>query len=567
MVAYGFSRDAAESIVVRGAKLIMSARLNLAANQGFGPLLLWQRGVGTQNAAAWQMEPAAAFSRSVCRPARTRRSSRATGAPAGRIHLRHAGRAAYPFERTETQSNSIATHDCQMTLRSAKAFACQFESPRLALATLSFSLFGAPAVAAENADNPADAGEQSWNWHVQNTDSVQYHPGFSARYSGPNSLKSFNEVKESVSLDLFAGFRLWGGAEAHVDGLLWQGFGLSNTRGVEGFPNGEAFRLGTKVPNANFARVFIRQTIGLGGEQRIIHDDKLQLAGKQDVSRFTFTLGRMSAKDIFDNNAYANDARTQFFNWALMANEAWDYPADPLGYITGFVADLNQPHWAVRFGFFQMPRVANGSALDPHLLEAWGMVTECERRYTINGHPGAVRLLAYLNRAHMGNYQAALDSPTRPPDIEATRAYRHKYGFGLNLEQELINNVALFSRLGWSDGENEAWIFTDVDRTASLGVSVKGESWHRPNDTFGVAGVINALSGVHREFFVAGGTGILGGDSRLSYGLEKILETYYDFQITKNLHGALDYQFVSNPAFNRDRGPVSILGARLHWEY
>ena len=169
-------------------------------------------------------------------------------------------------------------------------------------------------------EKPADASSQNWNWHVQNTDIVQGYPGFSAKYSGPNSLPTGGETRETVSLDLMAGVRLWQGAEAHIDGLMWQGFGLNNTLGVEGFPNGEAFRLGTDAPNGAITRLFIRQTIGLGGEQEDVPDDQLTLAGKQDISRLTFTIGRFSAKDIFDNNTYANDPRTQFMNWALMAN-------------------------------------------------------------------------------------------------------------------------------------------------------------------------------------------------------------------------------------------------------
>jgi high affinity Mn2+ porin len=413
----------------------------------------------------------------------------------------------------------------------------------------------------------AEAQEELWNWHFQNTVIVQGDPPFPAKYSGPNSLDSNGEIRETVSVDLYAGVRLWRGAEAHVDGLLWQGFGLSKTLGIEGFPNGEAFRLGTEIPNVTFARLFIRQTIGLGGEQEPVEDDPLHLAGKQDVSRITLTLGKMSAKDIFDNNTYANDPRTQFMNWALIANEAWDYPADSIGYMTGLAVDLNQPHWAVRYGFFQMPRTSNGMAQDPHYLEAWGMVTEFERRYALGNHPGAVRLLAFLNRADMGSYQVAVDNPTRPADIEATREYRYKYGFGLNAEQELTKDVGVFTRLGWSDGHTEAWTFADVDRTASLGVSIKGGFWGRANDTVGVAGVINAITRVHQEFFAAGGTGILGGDGNLNYGLEKIVEVYYDFQIWKGIHAELDYQFVSNPAYNRDRGPVSVFGARFHVEF
>ena len=409
--------------------------------------------------------------------------------------------------------------------------------------------------------------EQSWNWHVQNTDTVQGDPAFSAKYSGPNSLNSSGEVRETVSLDLYFGVRLWRGAEVHVDGLMWEGFGLSDTLGIEGFPNGEAFRLGTDIPNVNLVRVFIRQTIGFGGDEETVEDDPLQLAGKRDVSRLTLTLGRISARDIFDNNTYANDPRTQFMNWALWANEAWDYPADSLGYITGFATELNQPEWTARYGFFQMPRVSNGTAIDQHFLEAWGMVSEFEWRYAINDHPGAVRLLGYLNRAHMGSYQEAINSNIRPADIEATRAYRYKYGFGLNVEQELAKGIGIFSRLGWSDGQNETWVFADVDRNATLGLSVKGDFWNRRSDTFGLAGVINAISRVHQEFFEAGGTGILAGDGKLSYGLEKILETYYDFQIWQKLRGTLDYQFVTNPAFNRDRGPVNVFSARLHFEY
>jgi high affinity Mn2+ porin len=414
---------------------------------------------------------------------------------------------------------------------------------------------------------PADAPPQAWNWHVQNTDVVQATPGFSAGYSGPDSLDDKGEIRETMSFDLYAGARLWDGAEAHVDGLMWQGFGLSKTEGAEGFPNGEAFRLGTRDPKAIIARLFIRQTIDLGGESEAVEDDALDLAGRRTASRLTLTLGKISIKDIFDNNTYANDPRTQFMNWALMANEAWDYPADSLGYMTGLAAELNKPGWAVRYGLFQMPPVSNGMGVDPHFLKAWGMVTELERDFALAGHPGAVRLLVYDNRAHMGSYQAALDAPERPADIIATRAYRTKYGAEINVEQELARNVGAFARLGWSDGRNEAWVFADVDQAASLGVSLKGEAWGRAGDTLGLAGVIDAISNVHREFLAAGGTGILAGDGALNYGTERDVEAYYDFRVTDRLHVSLDYQFLANPAYNRDRGPVSVFGARLHWEY
>jgi high affinity Mn2+ porin len=431
----------------------------------------------------------------------------------------------------------------------------------------------------EQTNSPVSgSNEQNWNWHVQSTDIVQGYPGFPAKYSGPNSLPSGGETRETVSLDLMAGVRLWPGAEAHIDGLMWQGYGLGNTEGVEGFPNGEAVKLGTSVPNGTIARLFIRQTIGFGGEQEDVPDSPLTLAGKEDISRLTLTLGRFSATDIFDNNAYAGDPRTQFMNWALMANATWDYPMDTVGYTTGIAVELNQPKWTLRYGFFQLPRFKNGftaedqflkwpydTAQDGQFLHSWGMVTEFERRYSVNTHPGTIRFLAWLNEAEFGSYQAALSVPGA--DISQTRAYRYKYGFGLNLEQEIVKNVGFFSRLGWSDGQNEAWMFTDVDRTATAGISIKGESWHRPDDTFGLAGVANGISPVHQQFFADGGTGILAGDGALNYGWEKILETYYDFKIWKTVHATLDYQFITDPAFNQDRGPVSVFAARLHWEF
>jgi high affinity Mn2+ porin len=411
---------------------------------------------------------------------------------------------------------------------------------------------------------------QAWNFHVQNTDIGQADPAFPAKYSGPNSLNSQGEFKETVSLDLFAGVRLWPGAELHADGLMWQGFGLSQTLGAEAFPNGEAFKVGTKVPKVNLARVFIRQTFGFGGEQEDVADDQLDLAGKEDISRLTVTLGRISVKDIFDNNAYANDPRTQFMSWAFMANQAWDYPGDSLGYTTGVALEFNQPQWTLRYGWFQMPRVANGMGQDMHYLEAWGMVTELERRFTIADHPGTVRLLAFLNRAHMGDYAQATEEAienSEPADIANTRAYRLKYGFGLNLEQEIVKNVGVFSRIGWSDGGSEAWVFSDVDRSATAGISVKGAFWNRTDDTFAIAGAVNGISHVHQEFLEAGGTGILAGDGALDYGWEKSMETYYDCAIWKTIHAALDYQFISDPAFNQDRGPVSVFSARIHWEF
>ncbi len=435
--------------------------------------------------------------------------------------------------------------------------------------------------------NGENGSDQLWNWHLQNTDIGQGDPAFAAKYSGKNSLNSRGEVQETVTLDLFAGVRLWRGAEAHVDGLVWQGFGLSKTLGIEDFPNGDAYKVGTQTPYLMFARLFVRQTIGLGGEQEDVPDGQLTLAGKEDISRLTFTIGRFTLLDIFDHNTYAQDPHTQFMNWAMAGNLACDYPADSIGYTTGIAVELNQPRWALRYGFFQMPRVQNyftaddqilmgrpaggsGSAgTDGPFLRAWGMVVEFERRYSVNAHPGAIRFAPFLNEADMTSNHAAtaiLIAKGPGADISAAQAFCYKYGVGLNWEQEIAENVGMFSRLGWNDGHEQAWAYADANWTASIGVSIKGEQWQRPGDTYGLAGIVSGASRSNQQYLNAGGLGIEAGDGALTYGSEKVMETYYDFQIWKTVHAAVDYQFISNPAFNRDRGPVSVFGLRLHWE-
>ena len=425
----------------------------------------------------------------------------------------------------------------------------------------------AAIVAASTAAQELGSSSRWWNYHIANTDILQWQPSFPAKYSGPVSLQSSSQTAETVDLDAFAGLRLWTGAEMHVDGLFWQGFGLSQTRGIEAFPNAEAYKIGANRGNFAITRAFIRQTINLGGESHEVLDDALHLGGHQDDTRLVLTVGEMSALDIFDMNSYAGDPGRQFLNWAFVGNEAWDYPANSLGYITGAAAELYQNNWALRYGFLQMPRVANGMAIDKAYLRAWGMVVEAERRFSLNSHPGAVRLEAFLNRARMGRYSDALDGGGGPPDVTLTRDYRFKYGFALNAEQELMRDVGVFARLGWNDGQEEGWVYSDVDRAASIGLSVAGSYWNRPNDTVGLAGVANGLSDTHKRYLEAGGVGILDGDGALTYGVEKALEFYYNLAVWKSVHLTVDYQYVANPANNRDRGPVSALGGRVHWEF
>jgi len=429
------------------------------------------------------------------------------------------------------------------------------------------------------------------NFHFQTTTIIQGDPSFRAKYSGPNSLNSKGEIQETITADLYAGRKLWRGAAVYADLLMWQGFGLTQTFGIEANPNGDAYKAGTSKPNYSFAHLFIRQTISLGAEQETVPDDQLSLAGKQSISRLTVTLGRFSPLDLCDQNSYAKDQHTQFLNWAMMGNISWDYGQNTIGYTTGVAVELTQPKWALRYGFFQMPKEKNGFTGDDQILtwpqrgaygpflKSWAMMLEFEKRYSIHLHPGVVRLLSWMDEANFASYRVATDLlKLNPPDPntgqgsgitipEAARAFRLKYGFGLNWEQEMTNNTGAFARLGWTDGHNETWTFTDVDWTISAGLNIKGNLWHRNGDRIGIAGIISGASYDNQQFLKAGGTDMLSGDGNLNYSPEKVMEAFYDFKICRNLFTTLDYQWVINPAFNKDRGPVSIFGARIHWEF
>lgn len=410
--------------------------------------------------------------------------------------------------------------------------------------------------------------DQGWSLHGQTTVVEQWHGRFSSAYSGANSLNPSREDKHTATLTLFLGRRLWPGTELYYNPEMTQGTGLSGTLGLAGFPNGEATRAGSNNPQYNTARLFIRQSFGLGGPAEKVPSAGNQVAGSQDSDRLTLSLGKLSAVDLFDGNSHTHDPRTQLLNWALMDNGAWDYPADAKGYTAGFAADLKLADDSWRWGVFLEPSEANGRSLDPHVSRAFGQVLEWERRWHLAGRPGALRTLVYWNRAHMGGYSEARQTAgAQPPDITLSRRYRSKAGAGLNWEQEIAAGLGAFARVGFNDGRTETWAFTEIDRTATAGLSLKGVNWSRPDDTLAAAVVLNGLAPDHRDYLAAGGYGFIIGDGGLRYGWEEIFETSYDWKAAEWLALAADLQFVSHPGYNRARGPVSVYALRLHAEF
>lgn len=411
------------------------------------------------------------------------------------------------------------------------------------------------------------SGSRRWAVHGQTTYIGQGYPSFPARYSGANSLSPSAQAKASWTGSLFINAHLWDGGEVYFNPEFMQGFGLSDTVGAGGYPNGEAQKSNFPAPHYNTSRLFIRQTIGLGGEQETLEAGPGQLARTTDISRLTVQVGKFAVTDVFDNNAYAKDPRRDFMNWSIWAPGAFDYSADKVGLSYGATVELNHKHWALRAGYFLAGSEPDSNNFDTRLFQRGQYLVELETRYALFDRPGKLRAIAWLSSTHSGSYREAVANAITAPDIEATRRGRTKYGYVLNLEQALTDDIGAFGRWSWNNGKTEIMAFTDIDSSLSLGLSVKGGRWGRPDDVFGIAGAINALSKDHRDFLAAGGYGILVGDGALNYRQERILETYYAFALAPRLTLTANYQFIINPAYNADRGPVSVFSGRLHGSF
>lgn len=428
-----------------------------------------------------------------------------------------------------------------------------------------FLLMYCPTLFGENIQ-PNNPPDELWSIHFQATTITQGHGYFHSPYQGANSLSPNPDTETSFTSTLFLGRKLWEGGEFYFNPEVTAGGGLSDSVGLAGASNGDAYRINTSAAAGNTSRLFFKQVFGLGGPNETISPDKNQLGAEVNQNRLTVVAGKFSLTDFFDGNSYSHDPRTQFMNWAIMDNGAWDFAADTRGYTSGFMLEYNRVNWALRFASVLEPKTANGMEMDLDIPQAHGDNAEFEYRYSVNAHPGKVRILAYANHAHMGNYRNALKLSPVNPDITQTETYCVKYGFGLNFEQEITKYLGGFLRAGWNDGATESWAYTEIDRTVSLGVILNGSLWKRPDDIVGLAVVVNGISPDHRAYLEAGGYGFIIGDGRLNYALEQIVEAYYAWRIFKGFTVTGDFQFVENPAYNQDRGPVAIFGARLHYE-
>lgn len=417
----------------------------------------------------------------------------------------------------------------------------------------------------------AETSQEDWNAKFQSTYVWQKNAAFHSPYASTNSLSADAHKSYSFTATAAFGIRLWQGSELYFDPEIAQGVAFSNLSGLGGFTNGELARTSGSDPTLYRARLFLRQTWGLGGGTEEVESDANQLAGMLDKHRVVLTAGNMSVLDIFDDNTYNHDPRTQFMNWAVMTHGAYDYAADSRGYSWGVVLEYFHDEWAVRAGRFIQPKEPNQLALDPKIFEHYGDQVEIEHAHEIFGQQGKVRLLAFRNHTRMSRYEDALELASQTsavPDINLVRTSDQvKYGVGLNLEQAINEDIGVFMRAMWADGRTETYAFTEIDRSLSGGALIKGSSWHRPEDTIGIAFAVNALSKAHQDYLAAGGLGFFLGDGHLNYSTENIIETFYSLKLTRCAWLSVDYQHIDNPGYNADRGPVNFGGLRLHAEF
>jgi len=413
--------------------------------------------------------------------------------------------------------------------------------------------------------------DSGWTYHFQLTGIWQGHPSFEAPYTGQNSLLPESEKAFSVTSTLFLGRKLWKGASLFFNPEMAGGKGVSKTLGIAGFPNGENFRIGDAEPVVYVARFFLRQHISLDKDNMVdVVDDVNQVRERVSASRITLSLGKFGIADFFDDNSVSHDPRSDFMNWALMNNGAYDYAANTRGYTYGFVIEYVKPGWTLRFGTALMPKYANGPKLDFNYFKTNSETLEFEKRYAWNKRKGVIRLLGYFNTSKAPKYEDVVDAKLDGSDTSLDVIYGKDYGgkkigFGINIEQELSDIVNAFFRAGWNDGKTATWAFAEIDNSLSAGIRVYGKGWKRPEDNFGVALLTNGISTGHRDFLSVGGYGFMIGDGQLpNYRRENIAEVFYQSKIFSNLWASLDYQFVDHPAYNRDRGPAHVFSARVN---
>jgi hypothetical protein len=441
--------------------------------------------------------------------------------------------------------------------------------------------------------------DESWNVYGQFTYISSWKRPFQAPYTntdvnsnvngGTYSLLPTAERSFTGTLSLFFGLRLWRGGEVYFVPEIIAERPLSGLHGIGGaIQNFELQKTGSATPQLYRARLFARQTFGLGGDHVVKTSDPLQLGTVVDSRRLVLTLGNFTILDVFDRNAVTGDPRQTFFNMAFMTHASYDFTSDARGYSWGGTAELYWDAWALRFGRITPPQNPNQLPTDFRLWEHYGDQIELEHDHTLFGRPGAVRLLGYRNHVITGRFAEAIaafeansadnaaacganfnygSTNASAPDLCWVRRPNVKLGIGINLEQYVAKDIGVFLRAMVSDGKTEVDAYNPADRSLSVGAVAKGSIWRRPFDVVGVGFAMSWISAIHAHYLAMGGIDGFIGDGNLHQAAEGIIEGFYSVNLLRAVWLAGDYQFLWNPGFNADRGPVHILGAKIHAEF
>jgi len=437
-----------------------------------------------------------------------------------------------------------------------------------------------------------DLEDERFNAYGQSTWISSFKLPFSAAYTNangsPNSLLTGFEHSWTWSLTLYAGVKLWPGAEVYFVPEVIAEQPLSGLKGLGGaIQNFELQKTGGTAPQIYRSRLYLQQTIGLGGKSVARESGPMQLGGRVDRRRLVFRVGNFSVIDFFDKNSVTGDPRETFFNMAFMTYAAFDFVADARGYSWGGMAELDWDDWALRVGRLAPPTHPNVLPLTFELDKYYGDQFELSHDHKILGQPGAARLIAYRNVENMGRFDEAVaafqadpsknaaactdynygSTNSNAPDLCWVRRPNVKVGIGLNVEQQLTKDIGVFFRGMYSDGRTEVYAFTSTDRSISFGVLAKGSLWHRPRDVAGLGVGVGWISDAHAAYLRLGGIDGFIGDGNINPAAESVFEALYSLNVWGGIWLSADYQHITNPAFNADRGPVDVFGVRAHVEF
>jgi high affinity Mn2+ porin len=437
-----------------------------------------------------------------------------------------------------------------------------------------------------------DLHHERWNAYGQFTYISSWKAPFSAAYTNLNgsnhSLLAESEHSFTATATLFLGVALWRGGEVYVVPEMISSRPLSGLVGLgASIQNFELQKQGSITPGVYLSRAYLTQTIGLGGSRVERTSGPMQLGSTVDSRRLLLAIGTYSILDFFDRNSVVGDPRRQFFNMAFLSHGAYDFAADSRGYTFGGLFELHIDDWALRAGRFAAPKQPNQLELDFHLDRFYSDQAELEHSHRIAGRPGVVRLLGYRNRENTGAFADAVrayeadpgknaaactsfnygSANASAPDLCWAREPRVKIGLGVSFEQQLTRDVGAFARAMVSDGRSEVYSFTSSDSSASVGLVVHGGPWHRPADVLGSAYAASWISSAHAQYLALGGVDGFIGDGALRRGSERVFELFYSLNLYRSIAVSGDYQHISNPAYNADRGPLNVLSARVHAEF